>query len=97
MLQVRFLQVYNSKEMMRRELELQRLNTGRENRVISVSQRLSSHLFRYMGHIGTGLIIGGVDTQGSHLISVSPHGNTMHLPYITTGSGSLAAMAIMET
>jgi 20S proteasome subunit beta 2 len=50
-----------------------------------------------MGHIGTGLIIGGVDTQGSHLISVSPHGNTMHLPYITTGSGSLAAMAIMET
>jgi 20S proteasome subunit beta 2 len=95
MLQVSFLQF--SLEMIRRDLELHRLSTGRENRVTQASMKLSNHLFRYQGHIGTALIIGGVDCKGSHLISVSPHGNTMELPYMTTGSGSLAAMGIFET
>ena len=84
-------------EMLRRELELQKLNTGRENRVYAVVQRLTQHLFRYQGHIGTGLIIGGVDCQGYHLGSVSPDGATSYNPYMTTGSGSLAAMAIFES
>lgn len=50
-----------------------------------------------MGHIGCGLIIGGIDVKGPQLCSVDPHGHTMYNPYLTTGSGSLAAMAIMET
>ena len=83
--------------MIRRELELHRLNTGRENRVYQVTQRLTQYLFKYQGHIGTGLIIGGVDAKGPHLAGVSPDGSSQYLPFMTTGSGSLAAMGIMET
>ena len=59
--------------------------------------RLQEHLFRYGGHIGAALIIGGYDIKGPRLVSISPGGNTMDLPYQTVGSGSLAAMSIMET
>jgi len=84
-------------EMIKRELELHRLNTHTENRVQMASGRLVNHVFRYGGHIGTYLIIGGVDVKGPQLIEVSADGNSYAFPYLTLGSGSLAAMAIMET
>lgn len=34
--------------------------------------------------------------EGSHLYTVYPHGSVDRLPYATMGSGSLAAMAVME-
>lgn len=83
--------------MIKRELELHRLNTHSENRVQMAANRLSSHAFSYGGHIGTHLIIGGVDCKGPQIIEVSNCGHSKHEPYATTGSGSLAAMAIMET
>ena len=55
--------------MMRSELQLQRLNTGNESRICHVEQRLHDHLFRHMGHIGVALIIGGVDVNGSDIVS----------------------------
>jgi len=84
-------------EMIKRELELHRLNTHSENRVQMAANRLSSHAFSYGGHIGTHLIIGGVDCKGPQIIEVSNCGHSKQEPYATTGSGSLAAMAIMET
>lgn len=48
------------------------------------------------GHIGAALILGGVDKTGSHLYSIYPHGSSDKLPYVTMGSGSLAAMAVFE-
>merc|ERR1739842_227983 len=39
---------------------------------------------------------GGVDCTGPHLHTVWPHGSTSTLPYVTMGSGSLAAMAVFE-
>ena len=59
--------------------------------------RLAAHAFNYGGHIGTHLIIGGVDTKGPQLVETSNDGNMYSNPYHTTGSGSLAAMAILET
>lgn len=59
--------------------------------------RLTSHAFNYGGHIGTHLIVGGFDVKGPQLIECSNDGNMYSLPYHTTGSGSLAAMAILET
>jgi 20S proteasome subunit beta 2 len=41
-------------------------------------------------------VLGGVDVEGSHLYTVYPHGSVDRLPYATMGSGSLAAMAILE-
>ena len=83
--------------MIKRELELHRLNTHAENRVQMAAQRLTAHAFRYGGHIGTHLIVGGVDVKGPQLIECQNDGNMFALPYLTTGSGSLAAMAILET
>jgi len=42
------------------------------------------------------LILGGIDVTGPKLVMVSPHGNCSYLPYTTMGSGSLAAIAILE-
>jgi len=58
---------------------------------------LKQHLFRYQGHIGAYLVIAGVDPTGSHLFTVHAHGSTDKLPYVTMGSGSLAAMSVFET
>ena len=84
-------------EMMASELELHRLNTNRESRVSHVEARMCNHLFRYMGYIGCALIVGGIDCKGPHLVNITPYGNSTHLPFTTMGSGSLAAMSILET
>jgi 20S proteasome subunit beta 2 len=84
-------------EMIKRQLELHRLNTGTESRVQVAASRLIEHVFRYGGHIGTYLICGGVDVRGPQLIEVTADGNSFAAPYLTLGSGSLAAMAILDS
>jgi 20S proteasome subunit beta 2 len=56
-------------QMVASELELHRLNTKQESRVCHVEAKLTSHLFRYQGHIGAALIVGGVDITGPHLVN----------------------------
>lgn len=84
-------------EMVKRDLELHRLTTGQPSRVNMCVNKLSHHLFKYMGHCGCALIIGGFDVKGPQLCEVDPHGYTAYNPFLTMGSGSLAAMAILET
>lgn len=55
------------------------------------------YLFRYQGQVGAALVLGGVDSTGAHLFTIHPHGSTDKLPYVTMGSGSLAAMAVFES
>jgi 20S proteasome subunit beta 2 len=55
-------------QMVSSELELHRLNTKRESRLSQVEARLTSHLFKYQGHIGAALIVGGVDVTGPGLV-----------------------------
>ena len=52
--------------------------------------------FSIQGHVSAGLILGGVDPAGSHVIQIHPYGSTAKLPYTTMGSGSLAAMSVLE-
>ncbi|KAF2481873.1 proteasome core particle subunit beta 2 [Neohortaea acidophila] len=78
-------------------LELHALSTGRKPRVVTVMTMLKQHLFRYQGHIGAYLVVAGVDPTGSQLFTVHAHGSTDKLPYVTMGSGSLAAMSVFET
>lgn len=54
-------------------------------------------LFKYQGQIGAALVLGGVDVTGPHLFTIAPHGSSDKLPYVTMGSGSLAAMAVFES
>ncbi|XP_018554681.2 proteasome subunit beta type-7 isoform X2 [Lates calcarifer] len=77
-------------------LELHGLSTGRLPRVATANRMLKQMLFRYQGYIGAALVLGGVDCNGPHLYSIYPHGSTDKLPYVTMGSGSLAAMAVFE-
>lgn len=78
------------------QLELHRLNTARTVRVCTANRLLKQLLFRYQGYIGAALVLGGVDMNGPHLYSIHPHGSTDKLPYVTMGSGSLAAMSVFE-
>ncbi|KAM0682521.1 proteasome core particle subunit beta 2 [Mitosporidium daphniae] len=82
--------------MVRSSLELASLNSGRPARLSSAMMMLKQRLFNYQGHIGAALIVGGVDIAGCHLYTVYPHGSTDNLPFVTMGSGSLAAMSVFE-
>jgi 20S proteasome subunit beta 2 len=83
--------------LMSSNLELHALSTGRKPRVVTVMTMLKQHLFRYQGHIGAYLVVAGCDPTGAHLFTVHAHGSTDKLPYVTMGSGSLAAMSVFET
>jgi len=83
--------------MMASQLELHRLNTNRQVPVVAANRLLKQMLFRYQGHVGAALVLGGVDKNGSHIYSIHPHGSTDRLPYTTMGSGSLAAMSVFES
>lgn len=78
-------------------LELHSLYQSRKPRVVTVLTMLKQHLFRYQGYIGAYLIVAGVDPTGAHLFSVQAHGSTDVGEYLSLGSGSLAAMAVLET
>lgn len=65
--------------------------------MVTCMTMLKQHLFRYQGHIGAYLVVAGVDPTGTHLFTVHAHGSTDKLPYVTMGSGSLAAMSVFET
>lgn len=57
---------------------------------------IKRHLFEHQGHISAALILGGYDKKGPHLCSIAPHGSSDSTPFVTMGSGSLAAMAVFE-
>lgn len=78
-------------------VELHSLSTSRQPRVVTTLQMLKQHLFKYQGHLGAYLIVAGVDPTGAHLMSVQAHGSTDVGYYLSLGSGSLAAMAVLES
>jgi len=78
-------------------MELHSLSTGRKPRVVTAMTMLKQMLFQYQGQVGAALVLGGVDPTGPHLFTIHPHGSTDKLPYVTMGSGSLAAMAVFES
>lgn len=84
-------------ELMASQLELLRMDTNRQSRVVTACTLLKRMLFRYQGHISAALVLGGCDVNGPHIYQIYPHGSTSKLPYTTMGSGSLAAMAVFES
>jgi len=86
----------NTTMLISSQLELHRMATGKQPRVVTACTMLKRMLFRYQGHVSAALVLGGMDCNGPSLYTVYPHGSTDSLPYVTMGSGSLAAMAIFE-
>jgi 20S proteasome subunit beta 2 len=86
----------NTTAMIASKLELERLHSGKESRCVAALTKLKQYLFGYQGYVSAALVLGGVDRTGPHLYTVHPHGSTDELPFVTMGSGSLAAMAVFE-
>ena len=79
------------------QLELLRMNTHSQSRIITACTLLKRRLFQYQGQISAALVLGGCDVNGPTIYQIAPHGSTAKLNYTTMGSGSLAAMAIFES
>ncbi|KAH9386658.1 20S proteasome subunit beta 2 [Nematocida major] len=58
---------------------------------------LKRHLFSYRGNVSASLILGGVDEHGASLFGIHPHGSVDAVPYTAQGSGSYAAIGLLET
>lgn len=78
------------------ELELLRMNTGRQSRVKTLLTKMSDHLFRHMGQLGVYQIIGAFDCEGPQLYDISSSGYYHQKTRTTSGSGSLNAMSVLE-
>uniref|UniRef100_A0A7E4ZST5 proteasome endopeptidase complex n=1 Tax=Panagrellus redivivus TaxID=6233 RepID=A0A7E4ZST5_PANRE len=83
-------------KMLSANLRLMELNTGKKARVITAMRRAKNHLYKYQGYIGAYLLIGGVDATGPHIYDVHAHGTTMAKPFAADGSGSYAAISVLE-
>ena len=83
-------------DMIGSQLNLNRLNWGRQVRVKTANHLFKQMLFRYQGHIGAYLVLAGADIDGGHLYSIHAHGSTDKTPFTAMGSGMLAAMAVLE-
>ncbi len=55
-----------------------------------------SHCCRYQGHIGSSLIVGGVDVNGPQLYSIYPHGSYDKLPFLTMGTVTFSLPPVFE-
>jgi len=58
---------------------------------------ICDYLHSYGGNIVAALVLGGVDDNGVFLYSISPHGYSMPRDFISMGSGSMAAISVLET
>jgi 20S proteasome subunit beta 2 len=67
-------------ELIASNLELLRLSTGTQSRVVTANTMLKRMLYKYQGHVSAALVLGGVDVHGAHLYSIHPHGSTQRPP-----------------
>ncbi|XP_073497975.1 proteasome subunit beta type-10-like [Phyllobates terribilis] len=77
-------------------LAMHAMSTGRPPRVCTATRILKQLLYRYRGHIGASIIIGGYDVRGPHINGVHPHGSTDNSLFTALGSGADAAIAVLE-
>ncbi|XP_044162118.1 proteasome subunit beta type-7-like [Bufo gargarizans] len=83
-------------QLLSSNLAIHSMSTGRSPRVCTATRMLKQLLYRYQGHIGASIILGGIDVCGAHLTSVHPHGSTDKTPFTALGSGASAAIAVLE-
>lgn len=82
--------------MLSAQMKLLELNSGRKPRVLACMRYARQYLFKYQGYIGAYLIIGGCDFYGPYLGNVHAAGSASKEKYLADGSGSLAAIAVLE-
>ncbi|CAM9604923.1 unnamed protein product [Scytosiphon promiscuus] len=65
-------------------------------RVAAAAYMLKRHLFRYQGTVSAALVLGGVDAAGAHLYQIHEGGSFAEVEFTAMGSGSLAALSVLE-
>ena len=60
-------------ELIASQLELLRLGTGTQSRVVAATTLLKRTLFKYQGHVSAALVLGGVDCTGPYLYLSNIH------------------------
>ena len=83
-------------EIVSAKLRLFSMNTGMQPRVEQAASILVNKLFPYGGYISAALILGGYDFNGPSVYSISPDGCISKGPFVTMGSGSYAAISVLE-
>lgn len=83
--------------MASKELQLFAYRHMRDPYISHCNRLICDYLHSYGGNIGAALVLGGIDANGPSLYSISPNGYSAILEYTSLGSGSLAAIAIIES
>jgi 20S proteasome subunit beta 2 len=86
----------NLTKMISEQIQLEKLFTERESKVQSAVSMCKKILYQNHGLISAALIVGGFDSTGGQLYGIYPHGSVENLPFISMGSGALAAISILE-
>ena len=82
-------------ETLKAEVRLYEARRGEEMSMEALST-LTANLLRSGGFIIVQPILGGVDSEGSHIYSIDAAGGTTYENYTVTGSGSQYALGVLE-
>ncbi|XP_065573500.1 uncharacterized protein LOC136035559 [Artemia franciscana] len=73
------------------------MGMNRQVPVMDCIKMLEQYFYQYQMHAGAELIVGGVDSTGVKLYSVSSRSNSDQRPFLAIGSGSSSAITILES
>lgn len=80
-----------------KELQLFSYKFMKDPYVSHCERFICDYLHPYQGQISAALVLGGIDCFGPALYSISPNGYSAKVDYNSLGSGSLAAIGVLES
>ena len=83
-------------ELLKVNAKLYKLNNGRPMPIKAASRLVSNILFSARGGLMAQILVGGVDSTGSHVFSLDPLGSLTEETCVATGSGSPIAYGVLE-
>ena len=83
--------------MASKEMQLFAYKFMRDPYVTHCERMIIDYLYSYRGQIGAALVLGGMDSNGTYLYSISPNGYSTSCEFTSLGSGSYAAITILES
>jgi proteasome beta subunit len=83
-------------EILKVNAKLYKLTIGRAMPIKSAARLVSNVLFSARGGLMAQILVGGVDSTGSHIFSLDPFGSLVEEKCVATGSGSPVAYGVLE-
>lgn len=82
--------------MASKEMQLFAYKFMKDPYISHCERMICDYLHNYGGQIGAALVLGGIDCNGIKLYSISPNGYSSSCEYTSLGSGSYAAITVLE-